>query len=261
MMCRRTMMTRTIAALLALGCYAPSSLPAQDAGKKDIVVEMSVPQKAEGNLGTGGYPATAKEGPFLKKVTEKPVAFWSDLKIPRASNMSDEEWAKFQREMQKEKEKEKTTKIAEDKYVLAEQAGQYVGWFGILRESTTDEKAGVTTLLLEHKFFDGLVDLHQQIVSLYGAGDFSVTLRKQKTGVPPLALVRVYGKVAKDKNGAPTIAAEYVRVWNWGLFAFMDYGKDKSNPKWVELRKAGKDKAYSANPTTAYYEELLGKRE
>jgi hypothetical protein len=254
-------MMKHFAALLAFGCVAPAASPSQDAGKKDVVVEMSVPQKGGGDLGTCGYQATAKEGPFLKKVTEKAVAFWSDVKMPKADNMTDEEWAKFQKEMQREKEKEKATKIPEDKYQLVEQSGQYVGWFGIVRVSATDEKSGVTTLLLEHKYFDGLVDLHQQIVSLFGAGDFSVSLRKQKTGIPPLALLRVYGKVAKDKNGAPVVAAEYVRVWNWGLFAFMDYGKDKSNPKWVELRKTAKDKSYASNPTTAYYEELLGKRE
>ena len=60
---------------------------------------------------------------------------------------------------------------------------------------------------------------------------------------------------------APTIAAEYLRVWDWGLFAFMHYGKDKSNPKWVALRKVPAEKAYDSKPTPAYYESLLGKRE
>jgi hypothetical protein len=86
-------------------------------------------------------------------------------------------------------------------------------------------------------------------------------VRKAKTGIPPLALVRVYGKASKDKTGGAVIAAEYVRVWDWGLFAFMDYGKDKSNPKWAALRKVAGDKSYSSRPTPAYYEELLGKRE
>ena len=106
-----------------------------------------------------------------------------------------------------------------------------------------------------------MVDLHQQIVSCYGAGDFKATVKKEKTGIPGLALVRVYGKVALDKDKKPTLAAEYVRVWDWGLFAFMDYGKDKTEPAWVKLRTVPGDKAYELKPTTAYYEERLGKRE
>jgi hypothetical protein len=222
-------------------------------------VEMSQPLKGGGGLGTMAYPATAKETPFLKKVTEKPVAFWSELKMPKPDNMTEEEWAKFQKDQQKQKDKDKDKVIPEEKYRLAEQAGQYVGWFGIVRESS--EKSGVTTLSLEHKFFDGAIDLHQQIVSIHGAGDFTATLKAAKPAIPKLALVRVYGKVAKDKEGAVSIAADYVRVWDWGLFAFMDYGKDQSNPKWIELRKVPKEKAYSSRPSPSYYEELLGKRE
>ncbi len=226
---------------------------------KGVVVEMSQPRKGGGGLGTAGYESTEKEAPFLKKVTEKKVGFWSDVKMPKPDNMTDEEWAKFLKEGEKQKEKDRANVIPEDKYQLADQAGQYVGWFGIVRAS--EEKSGVTTLTLEHKYFDGLVDLHQQIVSLYGAGDFTATVKKAKAGIPALSLVRVYGKVAKDKNGAPTLAADYVRVWDWGQFAFMDYGKDKSNPKWLELRKAAKDDIYASRPTPAYYEALLGKRE
>lgn len=236
-------------------------LPLQDGGKKETPVEMSQPLKGGGGLGTAAYGATAKEAPFLKKVTEKALLFWSDIKMPKPTNMTDEEWAKFLKEEQKQKEKDKANTIPEDKYQLADQAGQYVGWFGIVRESATDEKSGITTLTIEHKFFDGMVDLHQQIVSIFGAGDFSATLRKGKTVLPALALVRVYGKVAKDKNGAPTIAAEYVRAWDWGLFAFMNYGKDRSNPKWVALRKVAADASYSSRPTPEYYEQLLGKKE
>lgn len=149
--------------------------------------------------------------------------------------------------------------IPQDTYQLADQAGQYVGWFGILREASWDDKAKVTTLLLEHKYFDGLTDLHQQIVSLYGAGDFTATVAKRETGIPLLSLVRVYGKVVKD--GSPRLAAECVRFWDWGVFAFMDYGKDRTNPKWQKLRSVPGSDAYSSRPTAAYYEERLGKRE
>jgi hypothetical protein len=179
------------------------------------------------------------------------------VKMPKPTNMTDEQWEKFQKDM--EKQKERSDRIPNDKYQLADQADQYAGWFAIVRASAPDEKKGVTTLTLEHKYFDGMVDLHQQIVSLYGAGDFTATLKSPDPRIPALALVRVYGKVAKDKDGAATISAEYVRVWDWGLFAFMDYGKDKSNRKWVDLRKA--QRAYTSRPDNDYYESLLGKRE
>ena len=129
-----------------------------------------------------------------------------------------------------------------------------------MRSISTDPKAGSATLALEHKYFDGLVDGNQMIVSIHGAGDFEATLRAKNPSIPKLALVRVYGKVAKDKDGTPRISAEFVRVWDWSLFAFMDYGKDKSNPKWVSLRTLPDDKSYSSNPDEAYYQSLLGPR-
>ena len=256
-------MTIMIAVLAGGCCFASPPLPAQGAPRKDVVIEKSEALPGGGGLGTTAYSPTEREGPFLKKVTEKPVEFWSDVKIPKPSDMTDAEWAKFleQERAEKAKAKAKSERIPQEKYQLIDQVGQVVGWFGILRETSRDDKAGVTSLLLEHKYFDGMIDLHQQIVSLYGAGDFTATLARKETGIPPLALVRVYGKVAKDKNGAPTIAAEHVRFWDWGLFAFMDYGKDKTNPKWQELRKIAGDKAYGSRPTAAYYEERLGKRE
>jgi len=236
--------------LLALG----AALALQD-------IEMSPPLKGGKGLGTAGYTPTAKEAPFLKKVNEKHIQFSSDVELPKPSNLTDEEWAKMKKEMEKAAEKEKAKSISDEKYQLADQAGQYVGWFGILRKESWDPKTKLTTLLVEHKYFDGLVDLHQQIVSLYGAGDFKVNLKKEKTGIPNLALVCVYGKVTREKDGPATVAAEYIRVWNWGLFAFMDYGKDKSNPDWIKLRQVkGKD-AYTARPSDADYEAILGKRE
>jgi len=227
----------------------------------EVVIEMSKPRQGGRNLGTAGYEATPQEAPFLKKVTEKRVSFRTAAKLPKPSNMTDEEWEKFEKAAEKQKEKELATRIPVDAYQLADQANEYVGWFGIVRESSTDEKAGMTTLTLEHKYFDGLVDLHQQIVSIYGAGDFTATLSKVQTGIPKLSLVRIFGKVAKGKDGRATIAAEYLRVWDWGLFAFMNYGKDKSNPKWVELRKTPGEKSYSSRPDSSYYENLLGARE
>ena len=51
-------------------------------------------------------------------------------------------------------------------------------------------------------------------------------------------------------------------VLDWGLFAFMPYGEDKSNPQWVKLRKVKADdmNVYSSSPDQQYYEDRLGKR-
>src|SRR5438477_12882897 len=111
---------------LAASLLSGFPLSAQEPAKKDILIEMSDPQKGGGGLGTTEYQVREKEKPFLKKVTEKPVAFWSDVKMPKPTNMTDEEWAKFLKSEQKDKAK--ANSIPEDKYQLAEQAGQYVGW-------------------------------------------------------------------------------------------------------------------------------------
>jgi len=243
--------------LAGIALQAAFLLASQQAGPKEALIEKSEAPPGGRALGTRAYAAKEKEAPFLKKVTEKAVSFRPDVNVPKPSNMTDSKWGLIQGQL----EKERSQRIPQEKYQLADQAGQYVGWFGILREESWDEKTRLTTLVVEHKYFDGMVDLHQQVVSLHGAGDFTATLGKKGTGIPPLALVRVYGTVARDRNGSPAVAAEYIRYWDWGLFAFMNYGKDKGNPRWVQLRKVPADKAYNAVPTTPYYEERLGKRE
>jgi hypothetical protein len=69
-------------------------------------------------------------------------------------------------------------------------------------------------LLVEHKYFDGLCDPDLQIVSVYGAGDFTASIRAEADKIPMLSLVRVYGKVSKAKDGTPRVEADYVRVWD-----------------------------------------------
>jgi hypothetical protein len=111
------------------------------------------------------------------------------------------------------------------------------------------------------KYFDGLTDLHLQIVSMSGAGDFTVKIPGTGHKLKALSLVRVYGKVSAEREGMPEVSADFVRSWDWKLFAFMPYGKDRSNPKWVKLRKIEDElDVYDSNPTNAYYEKLLGKR-
>ena len=67
--------------------------------------------------------------------------------------------------------------------------------------------------------------------------------------------------MSEGREGVPVVSAEYARLWVWGLFTFMDYGPDKTNPKWVKLRKVKGDDVYSPRPTRQFYEEILGKRE
>jgi hypothetical protein len=173
----------------------------------------------------------------------------------------------FYRPTEVEKERTKGWKREElesgkpDVTTLHGAAGRRVAWFGIVREVREDTAAGATRLLVEMKYFDGLTDTHQQIVSLYGAGDFRADVTGVGHKIERLDLVRVYGTVMKEKDGVPEVAAEYVRCWGWGGFAFMDYGEDKSNPEWVKLRRAKEEEdVYASRPDRAYYEGLLGKR-
>jgi hypothetical protein len=100
------------------------------------------------------------------------------------------------------------------------------------------------------------------VVSLYGAGDFQVFIPGKVTAeqIPKLALIRVYGKVADGDATRPVVVPEYIRVWDWGRFTFMDYGKDKSNPAWVKLRKIDPDDVYDSRVSKEYYEARLGPR-
>jgi hypothetical protein len=143
---------------------------------------------------------------------------------------------------------------------LAGASGRRVSCCGIVREVKEDKQKSETSLLVEMKYFDGLMDTHQMIVSIKGGGDFRVTIPGTGHKIKRLSLVRVYGKVTAAAGKPPTVTADYVRCWDWGQFAFMAYGTDKSNPKWVKLRKVSADEIYSSRPTNRYYEQRLGKR-
>lgn len=189
-------------------------------------VEHSKPLPRGGNLGTQRYAPTAGEKAVI-----------NDWKPPELASGS----AKIEK--------------------LTGNVDQRVAWFGIVREVKENMEASKTQLVVEMKYFDGLTDMHLQIVSINGAGDFEVTIPGVGHKVKPLSLVRVYGKVAAERDGVPEVSAEFVRAWDWRQFAFMPYGKDRSNPKWVKLRKVEDElDVYTSNPTDVYYEKLLGKR-
>jgi hypothetical protein len=224
----------------------------------DTVVEAErAPDRVtpDGPLGTTGYEPTRREQPFVKKTPADGLA---------DGDITDNDTP----------------------YVLADRAGKRVAWFGIVREvRKAAGKGDGYELLLEHKFFDGLTDVHILALSFNGAGDF--VARVAGDGPPPelLSLVRAYGKVTADGDAGkadkpakgdkadadaegegdaelPVLDSEYVRVFPWKTFTFIAaYGKDASNPKWRELNKVALDDVYDPTPDDAYYEQRLGKRE
>ncbi len=145
--------------------------------------------------------------------------------------------------------------VAEKPGTLHGFTGKLVAWFGVIRELPSKEG---DSFLIENKYFDGLNDAHMQLASLFGAGDFRMEAADPKDEIKRLSLVRVVGTVTGEKDGVPTVKAEYVRVWRLGHYAFMDYGKDASNWKWTKLRQEDAP-TYSPVPDAEYYEKLLGK--
>ena len=198
--------------------------------------------RSRGPLGTTAYPATEKEKPFLQRTPAAERAIGSIL-----DNQAG--------------------------YDLATHRGKPVSWFGIVREVRRLDD-GRFELLLDHKYFDGLTDVHILALSFNGAGDFKAVLGggdlkgvKDAKDLPlkPLMLLRVYGTVADDqpaggdKDAPPVVVADYVRAFPWKTFTFIDaYGKDQTNPKWRKLNKVPLDDIYNPYPTDNYYRQRLG---
>jgi hypothetical protein len=199
-------------------------------GNEEVIVEISKPQKRTFGLGTKGYEPTSKELPFFNK-------------IPKKKDFADD------------KDRDKYSKI------LMHKTGEYINWFGILREVVKNKKKNITELIIEMKYFDGQTDLHLQVVSLYGGGDFKILVPGLKSNIPRLSLLCIYGTIVGKTDEFPIVKPEYMRVWDWGLFTFMDYGKDMSNPKWVKMREIKYQRVYSSRPDNKYYEDRLGKRD
>jgi hypothetical protein len=179
-----------------------------------------------GTLATCGYTPVAQEEPSFKKL-EKDETVTGSFLAP---------------------------------YSIHEKRGKFVSWFGLVRGITASENKRQLTLLLQHKYFDGMTDCHIMLVSNSGGGDFRATLETDAAAIPALALVRIYGRVTDEKNKIPEIAAEYVRVWPWLTFTFSELGAgDKSNPKWAKYAKTGKGwRVYDPYPKEDYYRRMLG---
>jgi len=182
--------------------------------------------KPTGSLGTCSYKPTDKEDPFFRKLQQK----------------------------------ERTTGSFLESYTIHGKEKKYVSWFGIVRGVVDTQKDGTYTLLLEHKYFDGMTDCHIMLVSKSGSGDFHATLNPGGEVIPPLALLRIYGTVVEEANGLPHLAAEYARVWPWLTFTFTDLGaEDRGNPQWKKFCRLCKGgKVYKPYSDKNYYRDVLG---
>ncbi len=202
-------------------------LATMGAAQTPIQTEEVKELKRTGMLGTSSYAPTSQEKPFFDKLPAKEHATGSFM----------------------------------EPYDIHRKNDQYVSWYGVVRGiSKVGGSQDTWQLLLEHKYFDGLTDSHIMLVSMSGSGDFLARLQGKDINIPPLALIRVYGTVKKDRDGTPVMTAEFVRVWPWMTFTFTDLGaEDKTNPRWKKecrLCKAGR--IYNPYPEEDYYRNALG---
>ncbi|MEY2505991.1 MAG: hypothetical protein QOH01_320 [Verrucomicrobiota bacterium] len=148
---------------------------------------------------------------------------------------------------------------AAEHFALAGHRGQFVSWFGIVRHIFKMGWPHRGRLLIQNTYFTGLTDCHTQTVEINGGGDFEAKLSALPDDIIPLVLVRVYGVVRGENEGRPVIEADYVRVWHFFQFNFMDYGVDHSNPEWRSRIKLPEDeRIYHIGVSRKYYEERLG---
>jgi hypothetical protein len=186
------------------------------------------PRPRPGTLATMGYPPTESEKPLHEKTCKgegTPFGDGAAMTMPR-------------------------------------EVGKDVAWFGVVRGISVDEKRAETRLLLENKYFDGLTDTHILCVSFAGGGDFVAALPGTEHDVRPLALLRVYGRVASVKDDVPRVEASYVRQFDQGTYCFMMVdGEPGGNQEWRKLCRIADDRIYSPFPGPSYYVERLGRRE
>jgi hypothetical protein len=115
------------------------------------------------------------------------------------------------------------------------------------------------TLLVQHHFFDGMTDCHIMLVQWTGGGDFTADLKVDPAAIPALSLVRVYGTVTSEKHSVPDVQVDYIRVWPWRTFNFMDLtGNDHTNPRWKKSSQVSGMNVYNPYPKDDYYFTLLG---
>jgi len=223
------MRARVLALAMALGAagalaagQAPAPIPVQTPIDVQPVVEL----KPTGTLGTCVYKPVAQEAPFFNRLSDD----------------------------------EKTNGNMFHGYSIRGKTGTRVAWFGIVRGITPPaDTSGDVTLLVEHKYFDGMTDCHIMLVQWTGDGDFRARLKVDPGAIPALALVRVYGTVTGETAGMPDVQVDYIRVWPWLTFTFMDLaGNDHSNSRWKRYARVSGMNVYNPYPKENYYFALLG---
>jgi len=219
--------TLLLVIVVSLSSIVLAQTPTQTSDKTTLIEKSeSLPTPPRGTLATMAYKPTEKESVFFSKLADK----------------------------------EKVTGSMLGDYSITGKKGINVGWFGIVRKIAEDPASGQTNLLIEHKYFDGLTDTHILALSFSGSGDFTATLFGTGLGIKLLSLVKVYASVIAEDNFVPTVQSDYVRIWDWGQFTFMDfYGEQKGNKEWQKLNKV-KDRIYNPFPNQRYYEDRLGPR-
>ena len=252
------MKTTLLTLMFAVGCPALQAVAQTEKTPEPQLVYSPALQRTGGTLATVGYIPLAAEISFRNKVNEPAISLWPEIPVELPPRPTDKKKPDTPAPKNNVQETKAPAEIPSKVFTLEMADGKYAGWMGILRANTAED--GKHKWTVEHKYFDGLCDAHLQIVSLYGAGDFSATVPASAAGVPLLSLVCLYGPVTKTPAGI-TIAPEFIRVWKQPLFTFMDYGVDHSNAKWIALRKVDSDHIYSPSPDQAYYDLRLGKNE
>lgn len=227
--CYMTSTVRTVLIITTLFCTR-SAMGQEGDNVALVPVEhvLKKPRKDEGGLGTSFYSPSKKEKPFFEKL---------------------------------ERKEQQTGGLSGD-YDISKKDKTYVGWFGIVRQVEVQKDENLTTLLIEHKYFDGLTDAHIQALSFNGSGDFTVVLSGIGYEIEPLTLVKVYG-VASIPNveSKPQVNAEFVRNWHWGAFTFlMASGEQRGSEEWRKFNSVDLDDIYDPFPNDEYYKKRLGKR-
>ena len=219
----------SLAILASAGCTLCISQPKTDSTGAKAALEFVTPRphKSDGSLVTVKYSPSPAESRFYVRLAE---------------------------------EERETGGMLSD-YDITNKKGTFVGWFGMVRHVTEDSLSAQTTMLIEMKYQDGLSDSHIMVVSCHGAGDFQAKAGGIHLGIRKLSLVKVYGNVVDEVESIPQLSAEFIRVWDWGLFTFMNYGDQKGNTSWQKLNKIDVVHIYSAFPNRQYYEDRLGQRE
>jgi hypothetical protein len=210
-------------------------------------------------------PTTQQLGilrPFYQKRTmiefaNIPLETWGETGLYEPTEVEKRFFDKLGRDAQSTV-KSKGGEPFQSNFQLRGHVGQFVSWFGIVREVAHEVSRCGGSLLIENKYFQMGKEDPPQTVSINGGGNFRAQLTSFTENLP-LSLVRVYGTVVREDNALPIVQAEYIRVWRWGEFDFDDYGADDADPRWKKnIKLKPNDPVHQAQLSAEYYIERLG---